>query len=357
MAGKPLRDAVSAVDGFVDQLGPDARVGGVSLGGTCQVDPGPGPGQDRAPTRTFFAGAVAGGDTPLYDAILTAIQQSLAVPEGRRMVIVLTDGEDTCSKVTFNTVVDAAVHNGVPLTLVGLGPDIQPDVLGKLADLTGGEYVAVEDSDKLQRAYADLAARLSTQYQLSYQSAQLADRQEHTLAIRVRSGTTDASGQSQFTPPVIEPAVHVSVDPGQQIAEPLPLQVTSTSPVQLTRADLFLDDTLLESVAAPPLTYTLDPAGLRPGKHVVRVHAWDSAGSDAETSVTVEFIQTGLFGRVPFWVVLGIALALPVLVLVGALTVGGQRRLRCPNCGRNLKATWTTCPYCVESRGTRRAHA
>jgi VWFA-related protein len=346
MAGKPLEDAVAAINGFIDGLGPDARVGAVSLGGACQVDPGAGLDADKAATQRFVSGASPGGDTPLYDAMLVAIQQSLAAPEGRRMVVVLTDGEDTCSKVSLNTVVAAAVHNSVPLTVVGLGPDIQPDALQNLATLTGGQYLSVEDSTKLAAIYADLARRLRTQYTITYRSAQLADHREHRLTIRVRSGTAEASAESRFTPPDLQPTLQLSVQPGQKIAEPTPVEITSSAPVQLTRADLFLDDTLLDSVSKPALSYTLDPSGLSVGKHTLRVHAWDSAGGQAETSTQLEFVDTGLFGHIPFWAILAVVLVLPVVVLVGTFALNEQRSLRCPKCRRTIQSTWTTCPYC-----------
>jgi VWFA-related protein len=353
MAGQPLRDAVQALNGFVDRLGPDSQIGGVSLGGSCQVDGGPGLARDKAAAQEFFAGAVAAGDTPLYDATLTAIQQSLAAPEGRRMVVVLTDGEDTCSKVRFNTVVDAAVRNAVPLTVVGLGPDIQADLLQNLASLTGGQYVSAEDSGKLEGIYSDLANRLRTQYRIGYRSAQFADRKEHTLAIRARSGAAEASGDTRFTPPVVSPTLQLSIASGQKIAEATPIEITSTSPVQLARADVFVDDALLDSVSGSSLSYTLDPAGLSVGAHTLRVHAWDASGGEAEVSRPVEFVQTGLFGRIPFWAILAVALALPVLVLVGAFTVGANRRLRCPTCRRPFQTTWTACPYCARPEPSR----
>jgi VWFA-related protein len=347
MAGEPLQDAIDAVNMFVDQLAPDAQAGGVSLGGSCSVNPGPGLSAEKAATKDFFAASSAGGDTPLYDATLTAIQESLSAPQGRRMVIVLTDGEDTCSKISMDTLVSAAVRNAVPLTFIGLGPDVRPDILQNLAGLTGGQYFAAEDSGKLADIYNGLNERLRTRYALQFQSGQFADRKEHTFSVRVNVGGVEAAGDARYTPPPIASRPQLSLTAGQKISGPATFEVTNQSPVQLSKADIYLDDTLLETVSGPSLSYTLDPTGLSSGSHVVRAHVWDTTGAESDASVPIELADTGVFGRIPFWVVLGLVLLLPLLALVGIFALNGRRRgLRCATCRRPLETGWSACPYC-----------
>jgi VWFA-related protein len=347
MDGEPLQDAINAVNTFVDQLAPDAQAGGVSLGGNCSVDPGPGLSTEKAATKDFFAASQAGGDTPLYDATLTAVQESLAAPQGRRMVIVLTDGEDTCSKISMDTLVSAAVRNSVPLTFIGLGPDVRPDILQNLASLTGGQYFAAEDSNKLADIYNSLNERLRTRYAVQFRSGQFADRKEHTFSVRANVGGVEAAGDARYTTPAIASRPQLSLTAGQKISSPATFEITNQSPVQLAKADIYLDDTLLETVSSPTLSYTLDPTGLSGGNHVVRAHVWDSTGAESDASVTVELVDTGVFGRIPFWVVLGLVLLLPLLALVGIFALNGRRRgLRCATCRRPLEAGWSVCPYC-----------
>ncbi|HEY1297027.1 MAG TPA: VWA domain-containing protein [Chloroflexota bacterium] len=347
MKGQPLADASDAINGFIDSLDPVAKVGGVSLGGNCLVDPGQGLSTDHAAAKEFFASAVAGGDTPLYDATLVAIQQSLVAPEGRRLVVVLTDGEDTCSKVSLDTVIQAAVHNGVPLIFIGLGPDLRADILQSTATLTGGTYLSAQDSGQLATIYADLTDRLKTQYSLRFRSGLFADQQEHVLSVRVTGGGVDAGGETRFTPPAVSPDLRLSVDPNQQINRATRVEVTTTSPVQLQRADVYLDGVLVHTLANPPLVYTLDPSGLSEGPHTLQVHVWDSAGGESDTSVALNFVATGVLGGIPSWMVLAIVLLLPLLLLVGVFVVHGRRSLRCPKCRRELRAGWAACPYCT----------
>jgi hypothetical protein len=311
------------------------------------VDPGQGLSTDHAAAKEFFASAVARGDTPLYDATLAAIQQSLAAPEGHRLVIVLTDGEDTCSKVSFDTVIQAAVHNGVPLIFIGLGPDLRADILQSMATLTGGTYLSADDSGQLAAIYADLTDRLKTQYSLRIRSGLLVDKQEHVLSVRATSGNAEASGETRFTPPTVSPDLKLSVEPDQQISTPTRLDVTTTSPVQLQRADVYLDGVLVHALANPPLVYTLDPSGLSVGPHTLQMHVWDSAGGESDISVPLNFVGTGVLGGLPSWMLLAIVLLLPLLLLVGVFVVHGRRVLRCPKCRRELRAGWAACPYCT----------
>ncbi len=353
MAGAPLDDAIAAVNAFVDQLAPDALAGGVSLGGQCAVNPGPGLSTQKAATKDFFAAAEANGETPLYDATLTAIQESLAAPQGRRMVIVLTDGDDNCSKISIDTLVSAAVRNGVPLTFIGLGPDIRPDILQNLAGLTGGQFFAAEDSARLADIYKSLNQRLRTQYALQFRSGQFADRKEHTYSVRVNVAGVDASGDARYTTPAIASNPQLSLAAGQKISNPTTFDISNQSPVQLSKADVYLDNTLLDTIAGPTLSYTLDPTGLSGGNHVVHVHVWDSTGDEADTSVTVEVADTGVFGRIPFWVLLGLVLLLPLVALVGIFVLNGRRKgLRCATCHRPLEASWSACPYCSRPEPT-----
>jgi hypothetical protein len=142
------------------------------------------------------------------------------------------------------------------------------------------------------------------------------------------------------------PQLQVSLPSQQALDGPTRVEVSTTSPVRLARADFYLDNTLLQSVSEPPLGATLDPTGLTPGSHTLRVHAYDASGGEAEANVPVEFADTGLFGKIPFWAVLAVVLALPIIALVGIFTISSRRSLHCPTCRRKLRPEWTACPYC-----------
>src|SRR6185295_15749133 len=97
--------------------------------------------------------------------------------------------------------------------------------------------------------YASLTNRLRTQYALQFRSGQFADRHEHTLSVHVRAGGGDAAGENRYTTPAIAPRPQLSLTVGQKISSPATFAITNQSPVQLARAEVYLDDTLLESLS------------------------------------------------------------------------------------------------------------
>ena len=344
MAGQPTVDAVAAINGFVDQVGPDDQVGGVSFGGpNCAVDRGPGLTKDKQALKSFMSSAAPFGDTPFYDAAKYAIEVALGAPKGKRMVVLLTDGEDTCSRANSDTVIEAAVRHEVPLYIIGLGPNLRASDLQHFAILSGGQYIAAGDSSDLAAIYQSLLKRLRTQYELTYRSAQLADRKEHLLAVRVRSEAGEASNDIRFTPPEVKLEPMLSLSDGQRIEEPVRVVARSSSPlVELTQADFYLDGQLLQSVPRPPLEIILDPANRSPGVHTVRVHAVDTINRGAETSIQVEFLG----GFLPVWWPLALALLAPVLIVVSISLLGSRRAMRCVSCNYRLDPRWPACPNC-----------
>src|SRR2546423_55895 len=73
--------------------------------------------QDFTDDPEKLAGAVqkirAGGGTSLYDAIYLAVTQKLSGKQGRRVVILITDGDDNSSRISLTETLEAAQKNDV----------------------------------------------------------------------------------------------------------------------------------------------------------------------------------------------------------------------------------------------------
>src|SRR4029077_6231999 len=52
------------------------------------------------------------GTTALYDALYSAADEQLAKVEGRKAIILLTDGDDTSSKLTYEQALTSIVKSG-----------------------------------------------------------------------------------------------------------------------------------------------------------------------------------------------------------------------------------------------------
>jgi len=113
--------------------------------------------------------------TSLYDAIYFA-SRALASREGRRVILVVTDGADTTSTRDFHSALeeahaaDAAIYG---IVIVPVTSDAGRHVAGEnaltsLAVGTGGRVVAATWGEMLDSAFADILRDLRTQYLLGY---------------------------------------------------------------------------------------------------------------------------------------------------------------------------------------------
>ena len=125
-----------------------------------------------------------GNPTRLNDAIATSLDALQGV-EGRRVVLVFTDGDDTSSRIGRGTVMDRARAEEVMIYSIGLqseyagGPNGQmvrskPDaVLKRLSDETGGGYFELKQSSDLGPTFTRVAQELHSQYVLGFEAQQL----------------------------------------------------------------------------------------------------------------------------------------------------------------------------------------
>jgi len=142
--------------------------------------------------RTLHAEA----GTSLYDAIyLTA--KDLAYRDGRRIMVIVTDGGDTTSTYDFHAALEAAqLADAViyPILVVPIANDAGRNVGGEnalttLAQGTGGRVFAPTVGAELDRAFTDLIQDLRTQYLLAYypRDIPLTKNRFHRLVVRVRN--------------------------------------------------------------------------------------------------------------------------------------------------------------------------
>jgi Ca-activated chloride channel family protein len=135
-----------------------------------------------------------GNPTRLYDAIEASMDRLYKV-DGRRVVLVFTDGDDTDSRANSNTVLDLARQHEVMIYAVGLRSDYfngsrqmrtKPDSgLRRLAEETGGGYFELEKTTDLAPTFTRVAQELHSQYVLGFTPAQL-DGRVHRLSVRTK---------------------------------------------------------------------------------------------------------------------------------------------------------------------------
>ncbi len=150
-----------------------------------------------------------GNPTRLYDAIGASIE-ALSGRDGRKVVLVFTDGEDTQNEIGWRDVLEMAQVEEVMIYTIGLESDYfngvrrvrsRPDRrLRTFAEETGGGYFELDDTDDLGPTFTRVAQELHSQYVLGFVPP-TRDGELHEIDIRVqRRGTTARARRSYIAP-------------------------------------------------------------------------------------------------------------------------------------------------------------
>jgi len=127
----------------------------------------------------------AGGGTALYDAIITGLYRFRNV-QGRKALIVITDGEDTTSRMAFEEMLTYARSSRVPLYFIGVGFSFGNGKMKSLAAETGGLAYFVRNVAGLGETYRKLEQDLRSQYLISYQTeSSKKDTDYRTVEVKV----------------------------------------------------------------------------------------------------------------------------------------------------------------------------
>jgi Ca-activated chloride channel family protein len=148
-----------------------------------------------------------GNPTRLYDAIDASIDIMKGV-EGRKIVLVFTDGDDTASKKGMGDVLSMARETETMIYAIGLESEIaigpgriqrtRPDRgLRKLADETGGGYFELKKTAELAPTFTRVAQELHSLYTLGFTPTTL-DNKEHKLEIKVKEQGNIARARKSY---------------------------------------------------------------------------------------------------------------------------------------------------------------
>jgi len=147
-----------------------------------------------------------GNPTRLYDAIAASIG-SLKDVDGRKIVLVFTDGEDTQHEIGWRDVLEMAQLEEVMIYTIGLESNYfngvrqvrsRPDGrLKTFAEETGGGYFELKDTDELGPTFTRVAQELHSQYVLGF-VPEVRDGKVHELQVRVQQRGTTARARTSY---------------------------------------------------------------------------------------------------------------------------------------------------------------
>ena len=156
-----------------------------------------------------------GNDTRLHDAVAASLD-ALRGSAGRKVVLVLTDGQDSASDVGWRDVRARAAAEEVMIYAIGLEVEYfdgvrnrrtRPDrSLRALAEETGGGYFELRETDELGATFTRVSQELHSQYVLGFSPA-ARDGRMHDVDVRVgRRGMSARARRSYLAPSDAVPA-------------------------------------------------------------------------------------------------------------------------------------------------------
>jgi Ca-activated chloride channel family protein len=171
---KAAETAKTAAANFVDTLRPEDKLGLIVFADRSELAHDL--TSERGPIHEAIDHYEAIGGTALYDALGDALDRLKKV-DGRRVVVVVTDGRDEDnpgtgpgSRRTFDQVLQAAQEVDAVIFGIGVGSKVDRKVLEKLATASGGEAYFPEDVSQLEGEYRRVVETLRRRWIISYTS-------------------------------------------------------------------------------------------------------------------------------------------------------------------------------------------
>lgn len=148
---------------------------------------------DLGRLRDGLDAALPRGQTALVDGTYAALLAGGA-DAGRDLLIVFSDGVDTASWLTPESVVESARLFDVTVYAVTVRENGTSEFLEDVAEATGGAVVEIESTADLSRTFLRILDEFRQRYVLSYAPRGVATDGWHTLEVRVkgRRGTVRA---------------------------------------------------------------------------------------------------------------------------------------------------------------------
>jgi Ca-activated chloride channel homolog len=143
-----------------------------------------------------------GNGTRLWDAAAASLDELKSI-DGRKVILLFTDGDDTESRTRLSTVLDRARAEEVMIYAIGLeskflGQTTKPDGgLRKIAEETGGGYFELKRATDLAPTFTKVAQELHSQYVIGFTPTAL-DNKVHKLMVKMKQPGMTAQARRSY---------------------------------------------------------------------------------------------------------------------------------------------------------------
>ena len=117
--------------------------------------------------------------------------------DGRKAVIVLTDGIANRGALDIDRAIAAAVKDNVSVYVIGLGKDVRAARLERIAGETGGTYFFTPAPDGLRRIYETISSRIRNEYVVTFDTEK---RSEYLRTVEFGLSTGQQATRRYFQP-------------------------------------------------------------------------------------------------------------------------------------------------------------
>ena len=117
--------------------------------------------------------------TAIWDAIWVTCKSIMSElePETRRVILIITDGEDTSSRANLEDAINGAIQADTVVFAIGIGDPavssgVNKSALKKLSSETGGRWYFPKTDDDLNDSFKRIETELRSQYVVAYEPQQ-----------------------------------------------------------------------------------------------------------------------------------------------------------------------------------------
>jgi len=148
---------------------------------------------DKAAAKQAVLRSRAAGGTALFDAI-SELSREIEPRNGKKAIIVFTDGDDNSSTLNARAAVQRAKKAGVPVYAVAEGDALKSASLlseiREIAESTGAKFHQVHKTGDISDVFKDISGDLGHTYLLAYKAPPATDQKWRSIALAV-SGVKD----------------------------------------------------------------------------------------------------------------------------------------------------------------------
>jgi VWFA-related protein len=148
---------------------------------------------DKAAAKQAILRSRASGQTALFDAI-SELAREIEPRNGKKAIIVFTDGDDNASTLNAQAAVKRAKKSGVPVYAIAEGDALKSKQLlteiREISETTGAKFHEVHNAGNISEIFKDISGDLGHTYLLAYKAPPATDQKWRSIELAI-SGVKD----------------------------------------------------------------------------------------------------------------------------------------------------------------------